>query len=70
MSEQEFLETMVEIMDTEAEITMDSVLDDIVEWDSLSYVAFLAMGRSKSDKDITPAKVKAAKTIRDLYALM
>jgi acyl carrier protein len=70
MKEQEFLKTMVEIMDTEAEITMDSVLDEIEEWDSLSYVAFLAMSRAKTDKTIAPADVKAAKTIGDLYALI
>ena len=56
-------------MDTEDEITMDSRLAEIEEWDSLSYVAFLAMCATASDRKIAPADVKQAETIRDLYAL-
>ncbi len=70
MTEQEFLGKMTELMDTETEITMDSTLADIEEWDSLSYVAYLAMCATVSDKKIQPADVKAAVTIRDLYVLL
>ncbi len=70
MKEKEFLSKMTELMDTEETITMDSVLDDIEEWDSLSYVAYLAMCASISEKKILPADVKKAETIRDLYILL
>ena len=70
MTEKEFVEKMVELMDTEDEVTMDSVLADIEEWDSLSYVAYLAMCAGISDQKILPKDVKAAKTIRDLYQLL
>ncbi len=69
MHEQEFLKKMIDLMDTEDEITMDSRLEDIEEWDSLSNVAFLAMCATVSDRKIAPADVKQAKTIRDLYTL-
>lgn len=68
MNEQEFLEKMVEIMDTEAELEMNSNLEDIEEWDSLSYVAFLALCQSE-DRDVIPKDVRNAKTINELYAL-
>ena len=69
MNEQAFIKKMVDLMDTEDEITMDSRLAEIEEWDSLSYVAFLAMCATASDRKIAPADVKQAETIRDLYAL-
>lgn len=70
MTENKFIEELIELMDTEEELTMDSVLADIDEWDSLSYVAFLAMASTKTDKKVTPADVKAAVVVRDLYNLV
>lgn len=70
MQEKDFLEKMVEIMDTEAEFSMDTVLKDVEEWDSLSYVAFLAFGATVAKDKIWPADVKAAETLRDLYNLL
>ena len=69
MNEQEFIKKMMEIMDTEDEITMESQLEEIEEWDSLSHMAFLSMCTSASDRRIVAADVKQAKTIRDLYGL-
>ena len=69
MSENKFIEELVELMDTEEELTMDSVLSDIDEWDSLSYVAFLAMAAANSEKRIAPQDVKSAVLVRDLYEL-
>ena len=70
MEEKDFLEKMAEIMDTETELSMDSILKDIEEWDSLSYVAFLAFGATIAKEKIWPADVKSAKTLRDLYSLL
>ncbi|SDP35512.1 hypothetical protein [Selenomonas ruminantium] len=70
MQEKDFLEKMAEIMDTEAELSMDTVLKDVEEWDSLSYVAFLAFGATIAKEKIWPADVKAAETLRDLYNLL
>ena len=42
MSEQEFLDKMMEIMDTEYPLAMDTKLDDVDEWDSLSHVQLVA----------------------------
>lgn len=70
MNEKEFIKKMTELMDTEEELAMDSKLEDIEEWDSLSYVAYLAMCATVSDKKILPADVKKAETIHDLYVLL
>lgn len=70
MTEQQFVEKMVDLMDTEAEVNIDTELANIEEWDSLAYVAFLAYCRTTIDKKVSPAQVKEAKTIKDLYELV
>lgn len=70
MSDKEFLEIMGEILDTDKDLTMDTVLDTVEEWDSLSYVMFQAQMLAKVQKKMIPSDVKKAKTIGDLYALI
>ena len=69
MSELDFVKKMIELMDTEDEISMDSRLEDIDEWDSLSHIAFLSMCTAASDRKIFSSDIKKAETIRDLYVL-
>ncbi|MBR1579540.1 MAG: hypothetical protein IJ668_03470 [Selenomonadaceae bacterium] len=59
---------MVQLMDTEEEIDMDTNLLNLPEWDSLSLVGFLAMCRA-NDRYVEPRNVKAAQTVRDLYVM-
>ena len=66
----EFLEKMIDILDCEQEITMASVLDEIEEWDSLSFVSFLAMANGSYGKSVLAKEVRTAKTIGDLYNLI
>ncbi len=70
MNEKEFLEKMVDLMDTEDEITMDSALEEIDEWDSLSNIGFLSLCTKYAKTRVNAPEVRAAKTIRDLYTLL
>lgn len=70
MTQENFLEKMVDLLDTEEEITMETVLADIEEWDSLSFVSFLAMASAVVKKKIEPSKVRDAIKIQDLYLLL
>ncbi len=70
MTEQSFIKKMVDIMDTEDEITMDTVLEEIEEWDSLSHVGFLSLCAGTAKTKVNASEVRAAKTIRDLYSLL
>ena len=67
---EQFIERMVDVMDIEEEITADTVLADLDEWDSLSLVSFMAMANAAYGKKVVPADVKMAKTIADLYELV
>ncbi|MDD6924266.1 MAG: hypothetical protein PUI81_09230 [Veillonellaceae bacterium] len=70
MTEKEFIDGLFELMDAEEEFTMDTKLDDIPEWDSLSFVSFQANVKVKLGKKLVPQSVKDAKTVRDLYDLV
>ena len=42
MSKEEFLVKMQDVLQTDAELTMDTVLGELDEWDSLSMMATMA----------------------------
>ena len=67
MNEKDFIEKLVILMDTESDINMESLLEEIEEWDSLSFVSFLAMASTASGEKIHPGQVLDAVTVRDLY---
>ena len=70
MTTKEFIEKLTDILDCEEELTMETELSEIEEWDSLGVISFLAdMGRVS----LTPVKavdVKAAKPVGELFALI
>lgn len=70
MSEKEFLEKMVDILDAEEEFTLETKLEDIEEWDSLSAVGYIAMANTSCQKNINPDDIKKAEYIKDLYNLL
>lgn len=71
MNEQDFLKKMQEeILDTEEEIKMDTLLKDIEEWDSLAYVSFIALARVLNRDDIDRKAVRGAEKVEDLYELL
>lgn len=69
MTQEQFLEKLMDIMDCESELTLDTNLSDIEEWDSLSYISFLAFTKANG-QNIDPTAAKMAKTIKDLYELV
>jgi len=67
---EQFLEKMQDLLDCEQEVKMDTDLSSIDEWDSLSFVAFIAMAKASYGKAVTGAVVRQAKTVADLYDLV
>lgn len=67
---EQFLEKIQDVLDCEQEVKMDTVLDTIEEWDSLSFVAFIAMAKATFCKTVKPDDVRGAKTVEDLYNLV
>ena len=70
MEEKEFLAQLADILETEENVTMETVLGDIEEWDSLSYVSFISMTNAALGKKVTVKELKAANTVAELFALI
>ena len=70
MDQKTFMAKMQELLEREDELELDMSLEEIEEWDSLSFVAFLAMADKVSGNRATPDAIRAAKTIGDLYVLV
>ena len=68
MTEKDFLEKMRKILDNE-DVRMDSVLNDIEEWDSLSVVSYATVANSLG-KSVTLPQIRDCVTIRDLFNLL
>ncbi|WP_108944049.1 acyl carrier protein [Shewanella halifaxensis] len=64
------LEIIAEVIEAEvSEITLESMLSDFY-WDSLAVVTYITEVNSEFDKLLSPANVKAAKTVDDLVKLV
>ena len=70
MSEEKFIKQLTDIMDTEAELTLETKLADVEEWDSLSLVSFLSFCNARLKRPILPEEIKEAQTVKDLYAIV
>ena len=71
MTEQEFIEKMQEdVLDTDVEISLEMALADVEEWDSLSFVSFIALAKELGFTNVNREVVNEAKTVKDLFELM
>ena len=67
MKAEEFIKKLIYIMDTDAQLTLETKLSDVEEWDSLSAVSFYSFCNTKLGKQIDVEDLKAAQTVNDLY---
>ena len=70
MTKETFLEKMADILDAEEEISFDTELSGLEEWDSLSIVSYIAMANGSCGMKVDVKKVREAVTIGDLYDLL
>ena len=66
MSKEEFLVQMQDVLQTETELTMDTVLDELDEWDSLSMMATMAFLDKNFGVKLKIVDLKALGTIGDI----
>ena len=70
MTTETFLEKMADVLDAEGEISFDTGLSGLEEWDSLSIVSYIAMANASCGMKVDVKKVREAVTIGDLYDLL
>ena len=68
MSKEEFLVQMQDVLQTETELTMETVLDELDEWDSLSMMATMAFLDKNFGVKMKIADIKTFATIGDIAA--
>ena len=68
MTNEEFLTQMQDVLQTEEELSFETVLDDLDEWDSLSVMATIAFLEKSLGVKTTMKDYKAMKTIGDIAA--
>lgn len=66
MNRQEFLTQMQDVLQTDEELTFDTVLDDLVEWDSLAVMATMAFLDKEFGVKTTMKDYKEMLTIADI----
>ena len=52
LTREDFLEKMVDVLQTEEEISFDTVLEDLEDWDSLSKMAVIAFLNKEMGKNV------------------
>ena len=71
MSEKEKIGLLEEIMDLDADtLSVDSVLTEFEEWDSLEALTFISEMDSRFGKKITGNQIKDLVTVADAITLM
>ena len=71
MSLEQFIENFLSATDFQnpVEVTGDTVLTDLPEWDSLAALGVIVMFDMEYGKTITGEDLKKTRTLGDLYAL-
>ena len=71
MTNEEKIALLEELMEVdEGTLTPETLLSNIEEWDSVSFLSFMAIMDEKFGKVVTGSEIKAKETIADLMALM
>ena len=66
MTKEAFITEMQDVLQTDAELTMDTVLADLDEWDSLSMMATMAFLNKNFGVSVKIADLKTLGTIGDI----
>lgn len=65
MTREAFIEKFADILQTEEEITMDSVLEDLEDWDSLNTMAVVSWFL-ENKITVTVKEISACKTVGEI----
>ena len=66
MNKEDFLEKIADILQTDNQISYDTILEDLEEWDSLSKIATIAFMSQNFNVTLTFSDFNQIKQIKDL----
>ena len=71
MTNEEKIAILEEIMEVEeGTLTTETLLSNIEEWDSVSFLSFMAMMDEKFGKTVTGTEIRTKETVGYLMAMM
>lgn len=70
MSTEEFLKNFKRIVGADEDLTLETKLEDLKDWDSFSLTDFLAFCDEHTNRRIETDELKDAKTVNDLYKVI
>jgi acyl carrier protein len=71
MNRSDFISKLETAIDAPAgSLAETQLLSEILEWDSLAVVSFMALADSTCGKKVAPAAISACKTVADLINLL
>ncbi len=71
MTKEEKITMLEEIMDLESgDLTEETVLDDVEEWDSLSILTLITEMKKKYDISLSTQQIRAFETVADICAII
>ncbi len=70
MTAENFIDKLIELMDTDATLTLSTKLADVEDWDSLSMVSFFSFCNTTLSRKVSPDEIKSARTVEDLFKLV
>lgn len=68
MTKEEFFVEMQDVLQTDDDLTAETALGDLAEWDSLSMMATMAFLDKKFGVKVNIADIKAFATVGDIVA--
>ena len=66
MTREEFFEEIKNALETDVDISSDTALADIPEWDSLAIMSIMALVKRTCDVGLAPTDFAAFKTVGDI----
>ena len=69
MNKDEFAAEFKKIIDSDEEITISSVLEDLEDWDSLSAISVSAFMDKTFGKKVKVSDINKCSTVEDIYNL-
>jgi len=66
MNKKEFLIEIAEILQVDYQISEDTILADLPEWDSMAYLGVMSFFEMEFDKPMPSDEIKKIKTVSEL----
>jgi len=69
MQETEFIEFFKEALEIDDDLTLETKIEDIYEWDSIGILTIIGMADEDYDLELDPQDLEGVNTLNDIFKL-